>query len=391
MSEIPSLAVAFAASWAFLQWLESGRARWCGLAFGMAGVAFLCRVTTAGVLPGWLLYVVLSGRTRRLRSPAVVLAAIIYLGLGVVWTWFVSQFNKYELAADGKGNGLSWNNLLYFQACLPALLRCGTTLPAFVGAGLALRLWRRSPAGLFWLAWLASYTLFKLAVVTSPEPRHFLTAMPACAGLVVCLFHPQVMSWVRGLLAPLLTAIGVVVNILLVAQLPSGLVGYAPVAEQLNRLKRPGNVLLACWEDQDFIFRYRACSPSVDRRFIRGDRSLAIRLPVYANVAPVALASTREDLLAVIRKGRIRYLLTCFPRKGMRDWRTDEMRLAHDVAVSLPHSFRLLGQHNLIHEFEKPARQGSVFLWEFRGELPAGPCEIPVIIPTAGLQYSSAK
>ena len=64
----------------FLSWFWNNRPVYCWLAFGLSGLAFLCRVTTAGVLPGWLLFVVLMGCGRRLASWHVVLPAWLYLG-----------------------------------------------------------------------------------------------------------------------------------------------------------------------------------------------------------------------------------------------------------------------------------------------------------------------
>lgn len=388
MSEMPSLLFAFVASWVFLKWLGSGKWWLVWLAFGFAGVAFLSRVTTAGVLPAWFLYAVFAGHSRRLRSWPLLFASLAYLAAGVAWILFVKQFSRYEMAADGKAEGFSWRNLAYFRDCLPLLLACGTCLPAAVGAFYGLRLRRRCPVGLYWFAWLASYSLFKLVMPTTSELRHFFTALPAFAGLAACLFDEAVSARCRKVLAPALVALALGLNVWQIGQLPRGVVGYEAVARQLALQEKGGNVMLACWEDQELIFRYRACNPSVQRRLIRSDRSLAIRLAPYAKVRPELRARTFEDVYATLRAGRIRYLLTCAPG-GDRDTRTEEMVLAHKLVSSTPAKFRLLAREALLVQYTVPGWRGTVYLWEFLEEVPDGPSELPIVIPTAGLEFLS--
>jgi hypothetical protein len=391
LSEIPSLAFLFAASWAFLAWLQSERPRYAWLAFALAEVAFLSRVTTAGVLPAWFLYAVLMGQVRRLWSPHLVLPAFLYLGLNAAWVVFVAQFSRYEVAADGKAHLLAGLDVSYFTACLPAMALWGTSVVGLVGCGFAAWLRRRSPLGLFWLCWLLSYTAFKLVVPSTDEVRHFLAALPALAGLAGCLFAAGVPDLLRRRLGPVLAGLALAVNVFAVSQLPRGVVGYAAVGERLAALDRPGNVLLCCWEDKELIFRYRACTPPVPRRMVRGDRSLAIRLADYAGVDARQLVHSPEEFLDVIRRGRVRYVVTCAPDDLRGDDRPEEMVLAHQVAGSLTDQFRPIDAFPLLKQFNGRGLHGQVFLWEFVGELPQGPDELPVVIPTAGLRLPGAQ
>jgi hypothetical protein len=150
-------------------------------------------------------------------------------------------------------------------------------------------------------------------------------------------------------------------------------------------LERPGNVLLACWEDQELIFRYRACVPVVWRQMIRGDRTLTIRTPGYAGVDPRILVHDATEVRDVIRRGRIRYLVTCAPEEGEHDDRTPEMVLAHESAVNDESRYRLVDRYPLRRNIHWPERRAMVFLWEYQEELPDGPSELPVVIPTAGV------
>jgi hypothetical protein len=177
------------------------------------------------------------------------------------------------------------------------------------------------------------------------------------------------------------------VNLREVAQLPRGLVGYAAVGERLAALDQPGNVFLCCWEDQELIFRYRSCKPPVQRRMVRGDRTLAIRLADYAEVRPRLLVHTPEEFIEVLRRGRIRYLVTCAPDDPAQDDRPEEMVLAHQLACLLSEQFRMIGTYPLLKQWDGRGLRGQVIVWEFRGDLPEGPAELPVVIPTAGLEF----
>ena len=115
---------------------------------------------------------------------------------------------------------------------------------------------------------------------------------------------------------------------------------------------------------------------------IRSDRTLTIRPPSYTGAEPIIIAQNSEDVLNIIRQGRIRYLVTCFTTDTQLD-RTEEMVLLHDTVQSQAGSFALIGEFPLLVEFGTPSHFGQVFLWKFLGELPEGPSEIPVIVPTA--------
>ena len=385
MSDVPSIAMALAATGLYLRWLRTGAALWCWAAFAVAAIAFLCRVTSAGVLPSWFLFTLLSGQARRFRCWSLPLASVFYLAVGVAWVVFASRFSHYEMAADGRAQIFSWQNLAYFPACLPALAICGTLLPAAAGAVSSL-VFAPVSAGLFWLSWLLSYALFKLAMPTTFETRHFLTALPCLAGFAVCMFDAPGPAWLRRVAAPALVVVGLGLNVMQLGQLPCGLVGYDGLGERMAALDKPGNVLLACWDDQELIFRYRAADPHSRRRMIRGDRTLAVRLADYAGVAPVVQARTDADVLEVVRRGRIRYLVTCKPADGYADRRAGEMVLAHGAAVANAGLFRLVAEQPIIHQYEGVGWKGSLLLWEYTGELPEGPSDLPVVVPTASME-----
>lgn len=385
MSEIPALAVILAASYLFLRWLDSGRPRDCWAALGTATLAFLCRVTTIGNLPGWFLFAVWTGRGRRLKSPHLIAAMIFYGAVAVGQVKLAARFSRYEVVSDGKGDGLTRVNLAYFSHCLPEILTWGTSLAGLAGLVCAVGFGRRTPAGRFWLSWLLGYTVFKLLVATTFETRHFLGALPAFAGLAACLFGDVVPVWTARGVGPPIIALGVLLNLHFLAALPRGVVGYQDVAAGLAARVRSGNVLLACPQDQELIFRYRARVPGSKRVFVRSDRTLAVRLAEYARVAPRILARRPEDVLEAVRRGRIRYLVTSEPLDSTRDSRYEEMVLAHQTAVSRPDLFAPSGRYPLLVQFGGAGARYRVWIWTYLGALPDGPGELPVVIPTARL------
>ena len=386
MSEIPALLFILAGSNLFLAWLSSSRPSLCWAAFGLAGVAFQCRVTSAGVIPCWFLFAALSGQMRRLLSPHVIAASALYLAVNGSYVAFASRYSQLEMKHEGLPNFPLWFTHTSLLDCLRPMQAWGTTPLAIAGLVCVLRLGRGSPKGLFWLCWLVAYLTFMGVVHTHAELRYFFDTLPALAGLAAGLFCEQRPAWVSRRLAPVLLCLGLVLNVAQVVQLPRGVVGFKPVAQRLARMTRPGNVLVACPEVQTFIFRYRGRDPRSRRIIVRGDRSMAIRTSNYTGVPPTFLVHGPEDFLNLIRRGRIRYVVTAAAGDPMREDRTEEMILADKVARSSPDLFALVAEFPVLIQYERPGRVCRIALWEFSGVLPEGPSELTVPIPTSGLE-----
>jgi len=381
MSELPCLAFLLIATCAYLRWCETNRARDWWLTVALVQVAYLCRVTAAGVLPGWALYLVLTGRWRRLLTPQVIAGTLVFLAISLSHVKLAARYASFEVAMDGKAEGFSRQNIEYFLICMPKIALTGSGLAAAAGLLVFLRRRKEFELGLFWLCWLGSYTLFKLAVSTTYETRHFFVALPALAGLAACLFSSG--SPARRRWAIALVAAASVVNLAQSYRLPAGLVGYQPVAELLSRQTKRGNVLLCCHQEADLIFRYRACSPGSNRLMLRGDRTLVVTS--HAKKTGKILAGDEEEMLETLQRGRVRYLVTWSSEEQRPAQRTFEMRLAHGAAQSRPQDFRLLETYPLMIHFspEAPGLSGEIFVWEYLGELPPGKSELAIPIPTA--------
>lgn len=400
MSEVPALAFILAGSYFFIRWFKSEKTAHCLLAFGFAEVAFLSRVTTAGVIPAWFLFILLTGQWRKLRSLPLVALSAVYLCANIAWTIFASRFAKYETGLDNTANSaghslsklLSMESVSFYLTHLPSVAGWLTLIAALCGLAVAFRRWRQSTQELFWIAWLITGCGFLLALRLVPEPRYLFFILPALPGLASVLAGQEMNQKLRTVLVPTLLVLCILVNVYYDRRTPAGVVGYEAVARTLAaQPEATGNIMSLAWMNQDFIFRYQANHPSAERRIIRGDRTLAIRLSNYGGfsgagaIEPVILAHNTEEVLSFIQRGRVRYLITCAPEEGQKDDRTPEMLLAHDVARSLPESFALVGKYPLLINFDHTPFRGQLFVWKFTGELPNGPSELPVVVPTADM------
>jgi 4-amino-4-deoxy-L-arabinose transferase-like glycosyltransferase len=387
MSEVPSLVPLFAAALFWLRWLRTGRARDGLFALALAEAAFFFRVTTAGVLPGLVLFGAMNSQWDRRRVSWIAAAGAAYLLVNAAWVAFAAQYSIHEIAADGKGKLWGAQVWEYFSANLPGIAASGTAALAALGLarGAADSACRRAIG--FWLAWLASFTAFKAIVPTTLEARHFFTAFPAFAGLAAAAFSWE--SARQRVAAGLLYTAAIAVNLILLADCPKGITGYQAAGDALARCREPGNVLLACWEDQDLIFRYRSANPPCERYLLRSDRTLAIRLSHYAKAEAVVTARTDADVLELLRAGRIKYVVCCSPRLESSDTRPEEMHLVEGTIRAHPELFRQLGDFEVNVDYVDGIHSGSrgdVCLWEFTEYVESGPPNLTIPIPTAGLE-----
>jgi hypothetical protein len=384
MSETPALMFGFVAAYCFLRWLEHRENVWCWLAFAAAELAFLSRVTAAGLLPAWFLFMVVTRDRQALKSIAFYVAGGVYLAVNVVWVVFIAQFSKFETVSNvspTRVSHLSWSNLSFYPDHLPAMVGWGTLAAAFAGVYCVVVLARRgvrSNQGLFWLCWFVSYYAFQLLLAVNDE-RYFTFAVPALIGLAVLFASDAVSPLVRTRIGPALLAAAFVVAIGRDLRLSHGTVGYGEVSRFLATTKDSGNILVAAPEVSDFIFRYRAAAPRSVRRIVRGDRTLAMRVSDYAPVQSEQLAHSATDVRDVLRRGRIRYLITYAPDTAHA---SPEDLLAHTTATRDPTSFLLLKTFPFTTDYDGPAK---FFVWEYRDTLPSGAGDLRAVVPTAGL------
>ena len=228
---------------------------------------------------------------------------------------------------------------------------------------------------------------FKFAVPSSPEVRHFFGGMIALPGLAACAWLPSFQRR-RSLAAALaIVAFGLGLNVSELFRIPSGLLGYGPLAERIVAAEKTGNVLLATWEDQDLIFRIRAGGPKFERYCIRADRTLAVRLSDYAKVDPQILATSEKEVIDLLEKGRIAYIVSCRPDGDIEN-RPFEMQLVDRTMRNRPDLVRSLGTFPLTVKYVEGAHKamgGTIELWEVIAPVEPGPPQFSIPIPTAGM------
>jgi hypothetical protein len=396
MSEIPGLALILAASYFFLIWLATESTLACIAAFCFAEAAFLSRYLTAGVLPAWFLWVFLAGKFRRLLSPALLIPTVLYLVLNTFWVIYTLPFSRYETVYSqtppntNYGTIFSWKIIAFYSSRIPAMIGWAALIAAFIGLLYTIRYTICSRderlRQFLWLCWLFSNLIFLLIVRIYQEDRYFIYALPGFIGLIAATFSSADDKRARKrYVGPILVGCCLVANASSLKHFPQGVVGYEIVGQRLARLDVPGNILVSSLQQTDLIFRYRSEHPALKRSFIRGDRSLAIRPPHYASAQATSIAHNAGDVLDIIRRGRIRYIVTFSPDYPKNDNRTEEMRLLDETMRSQPATFQLLGQFPLHLQYANPGYFGQIWLWKFQGELSGGPSEIPVVIPTADL------
>ena len=390
MSEIPAAMFAIAAAYCFISWLETRNTRWCWLAFGLAEIAFLSRVTTAGLMPAWFVFVLATRDTKALRSAAFYIAGALYLAANAAWVMFIAPFSKYETVANvspTRVSHFSWSNLSFYPSHLSDMVGWGTLIAAAAGLACAVYVARRSQSSrpaIFWIIWFASYYGFQLLLAVNYQ-RYFMFALPALIGLVSIVVAPSLPALVRNTLGPILIVGAFATNFINIARLPRGTVGYSAVAEFLAGTKESGNVLVAAPEVSDFIFRYRAATPKTPRRVIRADRTLAMRLSDYAGVETAVLAHSVDDVMDILRRGRVRYLVSYLPNKA--DHQVMEDALADNAARSRPTDFALLRTFPFVTDYDG---DGRIFVWEYTSPLPSGSANLAAVVPTAGLDLQCA-
>lgn len=388
MSEIPALGAMLLGTWCFLLWLKKDRWYFMLLAFVFAELAFMTKVTSVGILPAWGLLLLSRPDRRRALSPLLlVLAAVFVIANGAWVKLVVHQYATHEFA-DGMETRVapfSWDHLSFYPGLFPDMLGWVTLAVGLAGLA-AVTMRYRQTSGRLWLFWFAGYFIFQLAIARN-EQRYFTFALPGLIGLAVCLLEEHLPTWLNRRAAPAALAAAVAFGAAGVINAPRGMTGNDAIAARLATLEKPGNILLASWVDQDLIFRYRGEAGESDRRFLRSDRLLAIRVSRYAGVPTEMVAHSPDDVLHMIERGRARYIVTCTSYNDAADIRPPDLELADRTVRQFPDRFRKLEEFPLEIEWTPGHRKTArAFLWEFTGELPPGPSDLPVVIPTAGLK-----
>ncbi len=397
MSEVPAIALFLVATSFFLRWYESSKTWLLVLAFVFAELSFLSRVTTIGLMPIWYLWLAFNGRFRDcFRLPPLIFGGS-YIFLNLLWIKIVvAPFAQFELSGNSIWQIATPFHVDVFSFYLLAAVKSagwGTVLLACSAAVLC-ALCRsvnhlNSQLLKFWSLFFVVFIVF-LCAQGITEHRYVLFATLGIAGMSAASLSFLIVRFgiATGVFSVL---IAVALNVALAPSLPNGIVGFDRLAQLVDKRQEPGNVLTAIWYDQDFMFRYQLESPSVSRTIFRSDRVLAVRTSSYSIHQPRILVTDQEGFLETLRKGRIRFILTCDCDNGtwIESLQTPENKLTHQVVSQRTDLFEMIGHSTVSIEFTpnqsmfSPTRM-VVFLWRYTAELESGEDELEVPIPNSG-------
>lgn len=396
MSELPASACIASGTFFFLHALNTGKRKFYWLAYAFASLAFFCRISTAGVLPCWGVAFLLKKRKTRTEWLHYTAASVIYLISGIGWVKFAASYSQHEmrhLASDSILTCLNYENLMQWWHGLPQSIGWLSCILSVLTI-LSFRSYNAvsKPRVIFWMSWLIGNYLLVVGMNTHYEHRYFFFALPAFAGLcqIACDTLSRFFSIQR--FEPILMSILCIIIFFPVTKIDNGLTGGAEVAMKLSECQKDGNVLLATHNlDSDIIFRFRSLNPLTQRQFLRGDRTLAIRLADYYRsdnpTAAQQLARSVEEAVDLMIQGRVRYLVTYKYREDqIRSYNENNFGWVHDE-VLLAHEIPNSGKFKLVERLttKRLGATNEVSIWEYTEKLPAGPSELAVPIPTAKL------
>jgi len=393
MSELPGMVFILWGTYFFLVSLRARssneRALNSALATGFAMVAFMCRISTAGVLPAWYLLLLRSKGVRKSITLAYIVPAIVYLVAGVCWIKFAGQYSKNEMRTsllDNLMGCLTYENVTVWWVKLPAMVSIWVFALALFGWGAKhFSNADRKHSWFLWTAWICCYYVFQVIQNLPFEARYFIFALPGVVGLIGVLLSSvssnRRLYW--GFYG--LSFATVILNLWTSQFQAPGLVGYDAVAQMLGERSERGNIMITAYADADLIFRLR-CEKSMhtlERQLIRGDRVLAIRNPKYSGAKTTILAKTHQDVYEALSQGRVRFVVTEGPLSDDDGTiQEQEVQLCHQALVANPQDYEQVG----VQVLRMGRRERSIYVWRYRGELLEGKSTLPVVVPTAKLE-----
>lgn len=393
MSELPGLVFVLWATYFFLVSLRHqdrvGQAKYSALAIAFAMTAFMCRVSTAGVLPAWYFLLMKEKGIRQSITPRYALPAFIYLLIGYSWIKFSGQFSKNEMRTSLSENlktCLTEENVTVWWLNLPDMVSASIYIFALIGVLIVCFQGKtRTSAAVFWILWTVCYYQFQVIQNLLYEARYFLYALPGIVGLVSVVFRYAASRKKLLYVCYGMALATVAANCWMSKFYYPGLLGYESIAELLGSRPERGNIVITAYADADLIFHLRcqATPQLLERQILRGDRILAIRNPLYSGAPTTLVANTNQDVYDLFSQGRVRFVVTEGPLSD-GNWvdPEEEIHLCHKAMLANPQDYELLA----IRPVTRESQTLPIYIWMYRGELQEGKSTLPIIIPTAGLE-----
>jgi hypothetical protein len=347
----------------------------------------LTRIPSIAFLAALCLYGFFSPFRTRVASPFFLAGVATFLLLAVKWIAFAAGFSEFE-SPHGLNPVWRWPALLadYLQL-LPAAAGWGLTASAALAVAAAVWM-RRAREMLLPVSWAFTAMGLLLATREHYEARYLVYVLIALPLVVAIGLKLLASGRILHRVLTALAGLSIGMSAVALGNIDAGLLGTRQAATYLGSLERSGNILLVTPFDTDIMFHYRAGPKLHERQFIRGDRTLVVRLPDYAKaqqkITGKRIASI-EEFLGLLRAGRVRYFATCLDDRGRTCQREEEL-VAHQLANRASGPFRRLAEFPVRVESNLSC---SLFLWEFLEEPAPGRSELPVVIPTASMVLDS--
>lgn len=354
MLEVPTLALALAATYHFVRYLDLERRRDLLLAGLASALASLTRFDAVYLWPLFLILLIARKRLEILwRREVMAVAALALLlvapcyalsAAGIGWMHFKSITETLSPSDPGF---FSLRRLLFYPSRLPSQLGLAALIPAVVGLIFGLTSARRQTSWPYLAIILATYLTF--TPMGEVEPRHTVYWIPAFA-LFAADGVALIANWLRApsLFIPLAAPVLITMGWTVLAGPPLFVRGYADAARYVAENSETSPYCLFVGRlNGDFIYQIRRLDP--DRRLwvLRADH-LLFSILIVPGMEYRRYASTDQEILATILKYDPEFIVVEEPQTVPQIAPEDQIRTASEEQVR-----RVLGEHPERFRLEK--------------------------------------
>jgi 4-amino-4-deoxy-L-arabinose transferase-like glycosyltransferase len=400
MLEVPTLALALAAIYHFIRYLDVERRSHLLLAGLAAALCALTRFDAIYLLPLFIILLVVRGRLRILRRKDVIVVAALALLLvlpfyvltaqGIGW-FHVKQATETLAPNFHFPAFLSLTRYLFYPSYLPQQLSLYALIPAIVGLIFSLTKGRREAAWAYLAMILATYLTF--TPIGEMDSRHAIYWIPAFAffaaeGIAL------IANWLRTpkLLLPLAALVIISVGWSTVASPKFFVRGYEETARYVatNSTNSPFCLFVGRLNG-NFIYQLRRLDPNRRLWVLRADKLLFSTL-ISSQVEYKQFTGGDEDILATIFKYDPEFLVVEAPQISNSIRVGDQARVDFEErlrAVFTNHPERFKLEKEIAIESNDPEYGGmrlQVFRNSLRNEQPERRLELEILMLRRSLQ-----
>lgn len=306
MLEVPTLALALAATYHFVLYLDAQRRRDIMLAAVFSALAALTRFDAVYLLPLFLIALAVRGRWHLLRRREVWAAVALALVLVVPFYaltareigWFHLKQASETLSPDFPPY-LSLKRYYFYPSQLPSQLGWFALIPALVGLVAGINPARRGAAWVFYILLGATYVTFTaMGEVDSRHTIYWLPAFSYFAAIGLALIARRLR--VPGAYAALSALVIVAMALTALARPRAYVRGYEEAARYVLSSNDSSRFCLFVGRlNGDFIYQLRRHDPNRRLWALRADK-IIFSVLVNPQVGYAQSVQSDEDILATI-------------------------------------------------------------------------------------------